>query len=67
MCHSADFILTTPPPHILSKLAESDKHRARALQNVALTERGRGGRAMMRGLLAIGVPAGEPRCTVYWI
>ena len=65
MCHSHDFICTILPPHILSKLAESDKHRARALQNIALTERARGRRSMMRGLLAIGVPAGELRRTVY--
>jgi Zn-dependent metalloprotease len=65
MCHSRDFICTILPPHILSKLAESDKHRARALQNIALTERARGRRAMMRGLMAIGVPAGELRRTIF--
>ena len=65
MCHSPDFICTILPPHILNKLAESDKHRARALQNIALTERARGRRSMMRGLLAVGVPAGELRRTVY--
>ena len=64
MCHSADFIFAIPPPHVLSKLVQSDKHKARALQNVALTERARGRRAMMRGLMAIGVPAGELRRTV---
>ncbi|MGB7846367.1 MAG: M4 family metallopeptidase [Candidatus Acidiferrum sp.] len=65
MCESQDFICTILPPHILKKLAESDKHRNRALQNIALTERARGRRSMMRGLMAFGIPAGELRRTIY--
>jgi Zn-dependent metalloprotease len=65
MCHSPDFICTILPPHILRKLAESDKHRARALENLALTERARGRRGVLRGILAIGVSTGERRRTVY--
>jgi Zn-dependent metalloprotease len=64
MCIPSDFICTILPPHILKKLAESDRHRARALNTITLTEQARGRRALMRGLLA-GVPAGELRRTIY--
>jgi len=63
MFHSADFTFTIPPSQILSKLAESDKHRAHALQNKALAERAHSRRAMMCGVMAIGMPAGELRRT----
>lgn len=64
MCHPSNFICTILPPHILKKLAESDRHRARALNTITLTEQARGRRALMRGLFA-GVPAGELRRTIY--
>jgi Zn-dependent metalloprotease len=64
MCKHSDFLCTILPPHILRKLAESDKHRERALRTIALTEHARGRRAMI-GALLTGVPAGRLRRTVY--
>src|SRR5260370_11741647 len=51
MCKSHDFLCTILPPHILKKLAESEKHRERALRTIALTEHTRGRRAIIRALL----------------
>jgi Zn-dependent metalloprotease len=64
VCNSSSFICTILPPHILTKLAESERNRANALRTIALTEQARGRRALMRGLLA-GLPAGELRRTIY--
>jgi Zn-dependent metalloprotease len=64
MCYRSNFVCTILPPHILSKLAESEKHRAQALRTIALTEHARGLRSVARGLLG-GVPAGELRRTIY--
>jgi Zn-dependent metalloprotease len=64
VCNSSDFICAILPPHILTKLAESERYRSRALRTLALTEQARGRRTFMRGLLG-GVPAGELRRTVY--
>src|SRR4029077_16888678 len=64
MCKCPDFLCTILPPHILKKLAESDKHRARALRTIALTEHARGRRAII-GALITGVPAGKLRRTIY--
>jgi Zn-dependent metalloprotease len=64
MCHSTRFICTILPPHILKKLAESDRHRAQALHTLALTEHARGRRALMANLVA-AVPAGGLRRTIY--
>lgn len=65
MCHSPDFICTILSPQILEKLASSEKHRERALRTIALTEHARGRRSLMRGVLALGVPAGQLRRTIY--
>ena len=64
MCKSPDFLCTIVPPHILHKLAESDRHRARALRTIALTERARGRRAIL-GFLGAGVPTGTLRRTIF--
>jgi len=64
MCKSPDVLCTILPPHILKKLAESAKHRERALRTIALTEHARGRRAMI-GALLTGVPAGKLRRTIY--
>jgi Zn-dependent metalloprotease len=64
MCDGPHFVCTILPPHILTKLAESDKHRALALRTIALTAHARGRRSIMRGLL-VGVPAGQLRRTIY--
>lgn len=64
MCTRSDFICTILPPHILHKLAESQTHRVQALRTIALTERARGRRSIMRGFI-VGVPAGELRRTIY--
>jgi hypothetical protein len=64
MCNSSSFISAILPPRILTKLAESERYRARALRTITLTEQTRGRRSFMRGLLG-GVPAGELRRTIY--
>jgi len=64
MCHSPDFICTILPPHILKKMAESERHRAGALRTIALTERARGRRSLI-GAVHTGVPTGELRRTIY--
>jgi len=64
MCDCSNFVCTILPPHILDRLAESDSHRARALRTIAITERARGRRSLMRGFFA-GVPAGQLRRTIY--
>src|SRR5260370_8419909 len=64
MCKSHDFLCTILPPHIRKNLAESGKHRDRALRTIALTEHARGRRAMI-GALLTGVPAGTLRRTIY--
>ena len=64
MCNSAGYICTVLPPDILAKLAESDRHRERALRTIALTERARGRRSIL-GAMSLGVPAGTLRRTIY--
>src|SRR5260370_41518901 len=64
MCKSHDFLCTILPPHILKKLAESEKHRERALRTIALPEHARGRRAMI-GALLTGAPSGTLRRTIY--
>ena len=64
MCKSPNFLCTILPPQILSKLAESERHRARALRTIALTERARGRRAIL-GSVRAGVPTGTLRRTIY--
>lgn len=54
------------PPHILTKLAESDKHREHALRTLALGERFRGRREVRSAFEGLaGVPAGQKRRTIY--
>jgi len=54
------------PPHILTKLAESDEHREHALRTLALGERFRGRREVRSAFEGLaGVPAGEKRRTIY--
>jgi Zn-dependent metalloprotease len=64
MCKSSNPICTILPPHILTKLAESERHRARALRTLALTERARGQRSAARFAIA-AVPAGTLRRTIF--
>ncbi len=64
MCNSANYVCTILPPHILTKLCESDRHRARALRTIALTEQARGRRAILGAMLA-AVPAGTLRRTIF--
>ena len=63
MCQTSNFLCTILPPHILKKLAASDKHRERALRTIALTEHARGRRAII-GALLTGVPSGTLRRTI---
>jgi Zn-dependent metalloprotease len=64
MCNSTQYICSILPPHILTKLAESDRHRARALRTIALTEHARGRRSIL-GVMLGSVPAGTLRRTIY--
>ena len=64
MCNSAEYLCTILPPHILTKLCESDRHRARALRTITLTEQARGRRAILGAMLA-AVPAGTLRRTIF--
>jgi Zn-dependent metalloprotease len=64
MCQSSEFICTILPPHILKKLADSDRHRERALRTIALTEHARGRRSIL-GMMLGSVPAGTLRRTIY--
>ena len=64
MCNSPKNICSILPPHILTKMAESDRHRERALRTIALTEHARGRRSILGGM-SLGVPAGMLRRTIY--
>ena len=64
MCQSSRYICTILPPHILTRLAESERHRARALRTIALTEHARGRRTILAQFMA-AVPAGMLRRTIY--
>src|SRR5438034_4287391 len=64
MCKSPEYICTILPPHILTKMTESNRHRERALRTIALTERARGRRSIL-GTMPGSVPAGTLRRTIY--
>ena len=64
MCNSSGHICTILPPHILTKLADSDRHRERALRTIALTEHARGRRSIL-GRMSFGVSTGMLRRTIY--
>jgi len=52
------------PPHILNKLAESPEHRERAFRTLAISEKLRGRREVF-AQMAIALPAGQKRRTIY--
>ena len=64
MCKSPEYICTILPPHILTKMTESNRHRERALRTIALTERARGRRSILGTMLG-SVPTGTLRRTIY--
>jgi Zn-dependent metalloprotease len=64
MCKSSHYICTILPPHILKKLADSERHRDRALRTLALTEQARGQRTMAPLNLA-AVPTGGLRRSIF--
>jgi Zn-dependent metalloprotease len=64
MCKQHGFTCTILPPNILKHMAESEKHRSKALHTIALTERARGRRSIL-GTLAGAVPTGTLRRTIF--
>src|SRR2546423_1882377 len=64
MCKSPEYICAILPPHVLTKMTESNRHRERALRTIALTERARGRRSILGTMLG-SVPTGTLRRTIY--
>ena len=64
--HQGDGCCFILPPHILKQIVErgSDKQRSRALESIASAGHIRGARAI-RAAIAMAIPAGEKRRTIY--